>query len=67
MTRYSIEPIKKTKHVKGYGFLSFLRKYRKQLLNTGLDAVKIASKEVVHKKHSRQLKMQKQSQTTIEL
>ena len=28
------------KYVKGYGFLSFTRKYKKQLLNTGLDALK---------------------------
>ena len=36
-------------YVKGYGFLSFARKYKKQLLDTGLDAVKTASKNVVHK------------------
>ena len=29
--------------------LSFARKYKKQLLDTGLDAVKTASKKVVHK------------------
>ena len=29
--------------------MPFTRKYRKQLLDTGLDAVKTASKEVVHK------------------
>ena len=29
MTRYSIEP-KTRKYVKGYGFLSFARKYEKQ-------------------------------------
>ena len=28
--------------------LSFARKYKKQLLDTGLDAVKTASKKVVH-------------------
>ena len=33
------------KYVKGYGFLSFARKYRKQLLNSGLGV----SKKVVHK------------------
>ena len=44
MRRYSIEP-RIRKYVKGYGFLSFARKYKKQLLNTGLDA----SKKVVHK------------------
>ena len=48
MRRYFIEPGTR-KYVKGYGFLSFARKYKKQLLNTGLDAVKIASKNVVHK------------------
>ena len=41
------------KYVKGYGFLSFVRnlskKYRKQLLDTGLDVLKTASKKVVHK------------------
>ena len=44
MTRYSIEP-RTRKYVKGYGFLSFARKYKKQLLNTGQDA----SNKVVHK------------------
>ena len=44
MRRYSIEP-RTRKYVKGYGFLSFARKYKKQFLNTGLDA----SKKVVHK------------------
>ena len=46
--RYSIEP-RTRKYVKGYGLLSFARKYKKQLLNTRLDAVKTASKKVVHK------------------
>ena len=32
---------------KGYHFLSFVRKYKKQLLNTGLDYLKTASKKVV--------------------
>ena len=41
MTRYSIEP-KTKKYVKGYGFLSFARKYKKQILDTD------ASKNVVH-------------------
>ena len=50
--RYSIEP--RTRHiVKGYGLLSFARnilnKYKKQLLYTGLDALKTASKKVFHK------------------
>ena len=44
MTPSSIEP-RTRKYVKGYGFLSFVGKYKKQLLNTGLDA----SKKVVHK------------------
>ena len=48
MRQYSVEP-RTRKYVKGYGFLSFARKYKKQLLNTGLDAVKPASKKVVHK------------------
>ena len=48
MRRYSIEP-KTRKYVKRCGFLSFARKYKKQLLDTGLDAVKTASKNVVHK------------------
>ena len=44
MMQYSKEPIAR-KNVKGYGFLSYARKYKKQLLNTGLDA----SKKVSHK------------------
>ena len=44
MRRYSIEP-RTRKYVKGYGFLSFARKFKKQLLDKGLDA----SKKVVHK------------------
>ena len=48
MRRYSKEP-RTTKYVKGYGFLSFARKYKRQLLDTGLDAVKTTSKKVVHK------------------
>ena len=36
MTRYSIEP--KTRiYVKGYGFLSVTRKYKKQILDKGVD------------------------------
>ena len=46
MMQYSIEPIAR-KNIKGYGFfLSYARKYKKQLLNTGLDA----SKKVSHKR-----------------
>ena len=44
MTRHPIEP-KTRKYVKGYGFLSLARKYKKQILDKGLDA----SKKVVHK------------------
>ena len=36
-------------YIKEYGFLSFVRKYKKQLLDTGLDFIKTASKNVVHK------------------
>ena len=39
MRRYSIE-LRARKYVRGYRFLSFARKYQKQLLDTGLDAVK---------------------------
>ena len=40
MRRYSIEP-RTRKYVKGYEFLSFARKYKKnQLLDRALDAVK---------------------------
>ena len=45
--RYSIEPGTR-KYVKGRGCLSFPRKY-KQLLDTGLNSLKIASKIVVYK------------------
>ena len=54
--RYSTQP-KFRKYVKGYGFLSFARKfgdkYGKKLMDTatkaGMDATKIASKRVVRK------------------
>ena len=54
--RYSTEPTFR-KYVKGYGCLSFARKfgnrYGKKLLNTvtktGIDAIKTASKRVVQK------------------
>ena len=39
MTQYSAEP-RTRKYVKEYGFLLFARKYKKQLLNTGLNASK---------------------------
>ena len=48
MMRYSIEPRTRI-YVKGYGFLSFARKYRKQLLDKGLDALKTASTKIIHK------------------
>ena len=35
--------------IEGYGFLWFSRKYRKQLLDAGLDALKTVLKQVVHK------------------
>ena len=44
MTWYSIET-KTQKYIKEYGFLSFARKYKKLILDKGLDA----SKKVVHK------------------
>ena len=44
MKRYSIEP-RTGKYVEGYGFLSFARKYKKQLLDTGINV----SKKVIHK------------------
>ena len=55
--RYSTEP-RFRKNVKGYGFLSFARKfgnkYGKKLMNTAkktrMDAAKIASKRVFQKK-----------------
>ena len=46
MRVYSIEPITRT-YVKGHG--SFAIKFRKQLLDTGLDSLKTAAKKVVHK------------------
>ena len=42
MTRYSVEKRTKT-YVKGFGFFSFARKYKKQLLDTGLNASKKSS------------------------
>ena len=44
MRRYSIEP-RTRKYVKEHGFLSFERKYKKQVLDTGLDSLKTASKK----------------------
>ena len=48
MSRYSIETRTKP-YVKVYEFLSFARKYKKQLLDTRLDSLKTAFKKVVHK------------------
>ena len=44
MQRYSVEP-RARKYVKEYGSLSFAGKYKKELLDTGLDASKTASKK----------------------
>ena len=50
--RYSIQP-KFRKYIKGYGFLSFSRKFGEKLMDTakktGIDAAKIVSKRVVQK------------------
>ena len=46
--RYSIEP-KTRKYVKECRFLSYARKYQKQLLDTRLDSLKTASKKLVNK------------------
>ena len=56
MMRYSIEP-RFRKYVKGYGFLSFAKnfgnKYGKKLMDTatktGIDAAKVAFKELYKK------------------
>ena len=45
---YSIKP-RTSIYVKGYGLLSFARKYKKQLLDTGLDSLKTDSQKVVYK------------------
>ena len=44
MQRYTIEQ-KTRKYVRGIWFLSFARKYRKQLMDTGLDSSTTASKK----------------------
>ena len=50
MKRYFIES-RTRNHVKGYGFSSFARnlsnKYGKQLLDTGIYALKTASKNII--------------------
>ena len=52
MIQYSAKP-RTGKYFKAYGFLSFARnlsnKYGTQLLDTGLDVFKTASKKVIHK------------------
>ena len=48
MMRYSIER-RTRKYFKWYGFLSFARKWRKQLLDMALDSLKTSSKKVVNK------------------
>ena len=48
MQQYSIKQ-RTRKFVKGYGFILFARKYKKQFLDTQLDAVKTVSKKVVCK------------------
>ena len=48
MRPYSVEPRTK-KYFEGYGFLSFARKYKRQLLDTGLNSLKTTSKKVVDK------------------
>ena len=45
MRRYFIEP-RARKYVKRYRFLSFARKCKKQLLDTGLDSLRTASEKV---------------------
>ena len=45
---YSIEPATR-KYVKGCRFLLFTRKYKNQLLDTGVDYLKLASKTEVHR------------------
>ena len=47
MWRYSIQS--RTRKC-GYGFLSFARKYKKQLLDIGLDYLKTTSQKLVQKK-----------------
>ena len=47
MQRSSIEPTIR-EYVKGYGFLTFPRKYKKPLSHTGLDILETASNKVVH-------------------
>ena len=48
MRRYSIKP-RIRKYIKLYRYLSFARKYKKQLMDAGLDYLKTASKKLAHK------------------
>ena len=48
MLRHFIQP-RTRKYVKGYGFLSFVTKYKQQLLDKGLDFLKTSSKKLVNK------------------
>ena len=47
MRRHSIQP-RARKYVKRYGFLSFARQCKETIIGYRIDAVKIASKKVVH-------------------
>ena len=57
MTRYSIEP-KTIKYVKGYGLLSFARKYKKQILDKGL---MLPKKQFIKQANIQEIKLQMQS------
>ena len=48
MTWHTIEP-RTRKYVEGYGILSFARKYKNLLMDTGLDALKTAFEKVLYK------------------
>ena len=48
MRPYSIE-VRTRKYVKEYGFLSFAKKYEKQLLDKGVDSLKTNSNHIVQK------------------
>ena len=47
MRRYSIQP-RARKYVKRNGFVSFARQCKETIIGYRIDAVKIASKKVVH-------------------
>ena len=57
MTHYSIEP-KTIKYVKGYGLLSFARKYKKQILEKGL---MLPKKQFIKQVNIQEIKLQMQS------